>query len=84
MDVPIQGNSAGAGIHGLISYIWYARGYFTIMIQKTRVPRTYFSLVARMESKAVDGSDGMIVPPPMASSTALKTDFTVNYITRRL
>ena len=62
---------------------WYARGYFTTMIQVTRVPRTYLSLAARMESKAVVGSDGMIVPPPMAPSMALKTDFTDRYITRR-
>ena len=65
-------------------HIWYAPGYGTMTIKVTRVPRTYLSLAARTESKAVVGRNGMIVPPPTAHSAALRTDCTDNCITKQL
>ena len=65
-------------------HIWHARGYSSTYFEVTRVPWTYLSLVARIESKAVVRLNGMIVPRPTAHSAALKTDCTDSYITRQL
>ena len=50
----------------------------------TLVPSIYLSLAARLESKAVVITNNMIAPPVIAPSTALKTDFTDNCVTRWL
>ena len=65
-------------------HIWYALGYSSIYVEVTRVPWTYLSLVARIESKAVVRLNSMIAPQPTAHSAARKTDCTNSCITRQL